>query len=72
MKNLSVGNETLCYQIEIFNLNEPWVIYKTNYPIKLPASGCEDPVTITSHVLNLVNHQYDSMDQDGNPKSAAL
>jgi hypothetical protein len=67
--NLSIGNETLCYQVEIFNLNEPWVIYKHTYPIKKPSVGCEDPVTITSHVFNLVNHPYDVVDQDGNVRN---
>lgn len=71
-KNMFMGNETLCYQIEIFNLNEPWVIYKNNYPIKNPESNCEEPLTITAHVLNLVNHPFNNVDADGNVRNAAM
>ena len=63
-RNLSMGShETLSYQIEIFNVNEPNVIYKNSYPLKLPSPGVEDPVTVVANVFNLVNHPFDSVDE---------
>jgi hypothetical protein len=70
-KNLSIGSETICYQVEIFCLNDPNILYKNCYPIKLPTEGVEDPVTIAVNVFNLVNHPFDYMDEHGNMKNEA-
>lgn len=69
-KNLSMNSETICYQIEMFCLNDPSVLYKNTYPIKLPADGVEDPVTIAFNVFNLVHHPFDTLDEHGNVRSA--
>jgi len=55
----------------MFCLNDPNVLYKNCYPIKLPQDGVEDPVTIAVNVFNLVHHPFDNLDEHGNLRNPA-
>lgn len=48
------GIDILAYHIEIFNLNEPELVYR----YRLPVSGVQpcDPLTFVVDVFNLINH----------------
>ena len=55
--NLQVGTETLSYHIEIFNVNQPDVIYKHRIPVQQTSkSNVHDPHTFVIDVLNLVDN----------------
>lgn len=55
--NLDVGCETLSYHVEIFNLNQPDVIYKHRIPVhQQNTNNVHDPVTFVVDVFNLIDN----------------
>ena len=54
---LQVGAETLSYHIEIFNVNQPDVIYKHRLPVQQTSkSNVHDPSTFVVDVFNLIDN----------------
>ena len=55
--NLQIGCETLSYHIEIFNVNQPDVIYKHRIPVQQTSlSSVHDPSTFIVDVFNLIDN----------------
>jgi hypothetical protein len=54
---LTVGIETLAYHLEIFNINEPDVVFKFRLPVT--ASKSHDPVSVFIEVMNLTDFAND-------------
>lgn len=54
---LAVGAETLSYHIEVFNINQPDVIYKHRIPVQQTSkSNVHDPTTFVVDVFNLIDN----------------
>lgn len=55
--NLLVGAETLSYHIEIFNVNQPDILYKHRIPVQQTStSSVHDPITLVVDVFNLIDN----------------
>lgn len=52
--NTDAGIDNLAYHIEIFNLNDPELIYRYRFPVS--SVKPRDPVTFVVDVFNLINH----------------
>ena len=48
------GIDNLAYHIEIFNLNDPELIYRYRFPVS--SVKPRDPVNFVVDVFNLINH----------------
>ena len=56
---LTVGCETVSYHVEIFNVNQPDVIYKHRIPVQQTStSNVHDPVTFVVDVFNLIDNSH--------------
>lgn len=56
--NIDLINEVVAYHLEVFNINEPDIIYKFRKPVHILGSGASEPVSFTIDVFNLVDHPY--------------
>lgn len=57
---IDLTNETVAYHLEIFNINEPEVLYKYRLPMSQMGEKAHDPVTFVADVFNLVDHPFSS------------
>ena len=57
-----IRTEILAYHIEIFNLNEPDLIYRYRLPVS--TSRPTDPVNFVVDVFNLINHAQIPLSED--------
>ena len=49
--------DIIAYQIEIFTLNDPDVVYLFNYPMNF-SSETQDPHSLVIDVVNLIEHPF--------------
>mmetsp|Transcript_11761 Transcript_11761/g.18027 ORF Transcript_11761/g.18027 Transcript_11761/m.18027 type:complete len:84 (+) Transcript_11761:931-1182(+) len=49
--------DVISYQIELFALNDPDVVYSYNYPMNFSAD-INDPHTVICDVVNLIEHPF--------------
>lgn len=58
------------YQVEIFDINEPDIIYKCKYPLNLVGDQVQDPLTISSFLFNIVQSpeaaKFNEAEEDDN------
>jgi hypothetical protein len=55
--NTDAGIDILAYHIEIFNLNDPELIYRYRFPVSSVKPS--DPLTFVVDVFNLINHNQE-------------
>ena len=55
---IDLANEVIQYNLEIFNLNEPEVLYKFVLPVHQMGSKSRDPVSFIVDLFNLVDHPF--------------
>ena len=61
---LEVGSETLSYHLEIFNINQPDVIYKYRLPVQQDTEhNVHDPMTFAVDVFNLIDHPLKEIEE---------
>ena len=61
---LDIGSETLAYHLEIFNVNQPDVIYKYRLPVQQNAENdVHDPMTFVVDVFNLIDHPLKEIEE---------
>jgi hypothetical protein len=51
-------NEVIAYHLEVFNINEPDIIYKYRKPVHALGNKASEPVSFIIDVFNLVDHPY--------------
>lgn len=59
----------LAYHLEIFNINEPEILYKYRLPLHQMGSRSRDPVTFTIDLFNLVDHPFQAPQKEAEKKT---
>jgi len=55
---LNVGTETLAYHLEMFNINEPDIVFKYKIPVSEDNNKVTDSAGFMSEVVNLIDHPF--------------
>jgi len=55
---IDLANEVIQYNLEVFNLNEPDVLYKFTLPVQRMGTKSRDPVSFFVDIFNLVDHPF--------------
>jgi len=53
----NTDRDVLAYQVELFTLNDPDVVYVYNYPMNFSAE-VNDPHSLVCDVINLIEHPF--------------
>ena len=61
---LDIGAGTLAYHLEIFNVNQPDIIYKYRIPVQqTEENNVHDPVSFVVDVFNLIDHPLKEIEE---------
>eukprot|EP00352_Strombidinopsis_acuminata_P002805 CAMPEP_0176396920 /NCGR_PEP_ID=MMETSP0126-20121128/44680_1 /TAXON_ID=141414 ORGANISM="Strombidinopsis acuminatum, Strain SPMC142" /NCGR_SAMPLE_ID=MMETSP0126 /ASSEMBLY_ACC=CAM_ASM_000229 /LENGTH=81 /DNA_ID=CAMNT_0017770859 /DNA_START=483 /DNA_END=728 /DNA_ORIENTATION=- len=61
-------------RVEIFDINEPDIIFKCKYPMQLVGETVNDPLTVSSFLFNVIQNPEAQLeeDQDGDLDDSML
>ena len=65
------NRDIIAYQIEIFTLNDPKVVYRYNYPMNFSAET-HDPHTMIIDVVNIIEHPSEQLEEKDKKKKTGL